>query len=74
MSFTSSINSSVLNYCISDCPIEGQVYQDCHTCPLTCTQLDKICSTQCIPGCGCPESQVIDEQNSKCILLRDCPS
>ena len=40
------------------CPIAGQVFQTCQTCPATCSNPGLICTLQCVPGCGCPSGQV----------------
>ena len=55
------------------CPVEGQVYQDCKTCPVTCSEPDVSCPQQCVAGCGCPEEQVIDEALNKCVNTTECP-
>ena len=56
------------------CPIQGQVFQQCRTCPATCEVPDIACIAICEPGCGCPRRQLIDEQNNKCVARDQCPS
>ena len=56
------------------CPIEGQVFQTCRTCPATCSNPDRICTLACEQGCGCPSGQFIDQVNRRCVSLEDCPS
>ena len=49
------------------------MYQDCKTCPVTCSEPDISCPHQCVAGCGCPEGQVIDEALNKCVNTTECP-
>jgi len=56
------------------CPIQGQVYQRCRTCPATCSKPDLVCTLQCVRGCGCPTGQLIDTINKKCVKPKQCPS
>ena len=59
------------------CKIEGQVYQQCKTCPATCSNPNLLCTLQCEPGCGCPSGQLIDDitdkENPKCVDPIKCP-
>ena len=55
------------------CPIEGQIKQECKTCPATCSEPDLICTKECITGCGCPAGQLIDTSNNKCVEPDECP-
>ena len=57
----------------ASCPISGQVFQRCKSCPATCSQPDKICIALCEPGCGCPDGQLIDEANNVCVPQNQCP-
>ena len=57
----------------SRCSVKGQVYQECRTCPATCSEPNKICTADCRPGCGCPPGQVIDEKKNKCVPTSSCP-
>ncbi|XP_065920539.1 uncharacterized protein [Dysidea avara] len=59
--------------CRNSCPIKGQVFQQCRTCPATCTKPDLICILLCKPGCGCPPGQLIDTINKKCVKPSQCP-
>lgn len=58
----------------SQCPIRGQVFQRCKSCPATCSDPNKICIAVCQAGCGCPNGQVIDEKKQQCVLARQCTS
>lgn len=64
----------LLLFCFTDCPIKGQVFQECRTCPATCKLPDILCSHLCMPGCGCPPGQLIDEEKQKCVTPNKCPS
>ena len=55
------------------CPVEGQVFQRCRTCPATCSNRDLVCTLDCVPGCGCPPGQLIDTVNNKCVRPDQCP-
>ena len=60
------------------CEIEGQVNQQCKTCPATCSNPTLVCTLQCEPGCGCPHGQLIDDditddENPKCVDPEECP-
>ena len=57
-----------------DCPIEGQEYQLQASCPKTCDNPHLLCTTEDLPGCGCPNNQVIDETNNRCVHIDNCPS
>ena len=57
-----------------DCPIEGQEYQQHVSCPKTCDNPHLLCTTEDLPGCGCPNNQVIDETNNRCVHIDNCPS
>ncbi|XP_019849765.1 PREDICTED: papilin-like [Amphimedon queenslandica] len=56
------------------CPIAGQVFQRCRSCPATCSNPNRICTLECRPGCGCPPGHVIDEANKRCVPLDKCPT
>ena len=64
-------------YLTEECPIEGQEFQECQSCPQTCEQLASgeltVCPLVCKPGCGCPAGQYIDEENQRCVAAEDCP-
>lgn len=59
------------------CETQGQVYQECKTCPATCSNPNLLCTLQCEPGCGCPVGQLIDDitdkENAKCVDPKKCP-
>ncbi|XP_065913510.1 keratin-associated protein 16-1-like [Dysidea avara] len=55
------------------CPIQGQVFQRCKTCPATCTNPGLVCTLQCQPGCGCPPGKLIDVTNNRCVQPSQCP-
>ena len=59
---------------ISDCSIEGQVYQKSDTCTHTCTTHHYIIAQDNLPSCFCPNGQVIDEGKEHCEYLQDYPS
>ncbi|KAG9493238.1 hypothetical protein GDO78_001246 [Eleutherodactylus coqui] len=53
-------------------------YHSCGTaCPLSCTNLSrppKICTMQCVIGCGCKGGYVLlDAKNKTCVHPQDCP-
>ena len=58
----------------SDCPIEGQTYQENNDCPGTCKNPHPICVSDSYTGCSCPRGQVSDETNKHCVDIKDCPS
>ena len=58
---------------VIDCTIDGQVYQQSRTCPRTCSNPDVYCDGN-VPGCGCPQGQLIDEDINRCVYPNDCPS
>jgi len=51
----------------SSCTIQGAVFQECKTCPATCTNPGLVCTSQCQRGCGCPPGQLIDVINNRCV-------
>ena len=57
-----------------ECPIDGQVFQECKTCPATCDNPLIECPAVCRPGCGCPFGQVIDTTNNRCVHPKRCPT
>ena len=57
-----------------NCPIKGQVFQQCRTCPATCDNPGLICTQECRSGCGCPPGQFIDERSNRCVPANQCPS
>ena len=58
---------------LGSCPVEGQVYKDCKGCPSTCDNPIVPCQPACVPGCGCPDGQVIDTEANKCVHPSQCP-
>ena len=57
----------------TDCPIEGQVYQECASCVATCSRPFPICpSRKCTSGCACPAGQVVDTVNKRCVSILRC--
>ena len=64
------------DYCFPEpeCPIVGQVYDECGSaCPATCANPDPQCTAVCSPGCHCPVGQVIDEESESCVAVEKCP-
>ena len=61
----------LLNCCLLDldCSIEGQIYKTSETCSRTCTILHLHCTIDCVPGCSCPNGQVIDEDKGHCVYF-----
>ena len=57
-----------------ECPIDGQVFQECKTCPATCDNPLIECPAVCRPGCECPFGQVIDTTNNRCVHPNACPT
>ena len=57
------------------CSVEGATYSECGAaCPLTCLTPAILCLIQgCFPGCTCPDGQLIDEVNNRCVPLEQCP-
>ncbi|XP_065887926.1 matrilin-2-like isoform X3 [Dysidea avara] len=57
------------------CVIDGQeCVETCVTaCPPTCENPEpKSCTAECIVGCQCPNGTVLDEENNKCVMKKDC--
>ena len=50
------------------------MFQECKTCPATCTNPGLVCTLQCQRGCGCPPGQLIDVTNNKCVQPILCPN
>lgn len=40
-------------------------------CLKTCTDSEKVCPTDCTPGCNCPDGYVFS--NGSCITVQECP-
>jgi len=63
-----------------ECPIEGQIREDCASpasCHRTCDNLGEniLCPSVCVNnGCECPAGTVIDEDKEKCVAPRECQS
>ena len=59
------------------CPIPGQVFKqqgvNCPGNPATCENPFPACPFTIEPGCECRTGQVIDEENNRCVVLRQCP-
>jgi len=57
------------------CSVEGATYSECGAaCPPTCLTPAILCLIQgCFPGCTCPDGQLIDEVNNRCVPLEQCP-
>lgn len=55
------------------CPINGEDFQACRSCPATCFNPGLLCIAQCIPGCGCPSGQLINTLNNTCVDPEQCP-
>ena len=49
------------------------MFQECKTCPATCTNPGLVCTQQCQQGCGCPPGQLIDVTNNRCVQPILCP-
>ncbi|XP_071493504.1 mucin-6-like, partial [Diadema antillarum] len=52
----------------------GQVVSQC-VCPRTCRNIHSlVCGDDdCEEGCQCPEGQVLDEWNERCVAPKNCP-
>ncbi|KAL5505928.1 hypothetical protein EMCRGX_G007474 [Ephydatia muelleri] len=71
--------------CVETCPLlpircpNGFVFARCLSCgnrPLTCDDHElTLCSGICLPGCDCPEGQVLDLTAGKCVSkeCQKCP-
>ena len=60
---------------VARCVIDGQeCVETCVTaCPPTCENPEpKSCTAECIVGCQCPNGTVLDEENNKCVMKKDC--
>ena len=73
LKFHSLLLDAVGTTAASVCPIAGQEFQQCRTCPATCDNPNLICTLQCQPGCGCPSGELIDEENNRCVKSEKCP-
>ena len=60
---------------MSDCP-PGEVFHECRVCPRTCAELtnESLCTTVCERGCGCPEGELFNEEENRCVSIDECPS
>lgn len=57
------------------CEHEGEEYSLCaSSCRPTCENPTPFCFTVCSPGCTCPPGLILDESQSRCINVNDCPS
>ena len=58
------------------CAVEGAVYSECGAaCPPSCLAPFLLCLFEgCFPGCMCPEGQLIDGLNNRCVPREQCPS
>ena len=56
------------------CAVEGQEFTLCGTaCHPTCDAPNpESCTKQCIIGCQCPRGLILDEENNKCVMKKDC--
>ena len=70
----SRVHSDHVYFTGPTCPVQGQVFQRCKSCPITCTSRNILCREICQPGCGCPAGQIIDEANNRCVPRNQCPS
>uniref|UniRef100_A0A0N5BJT7 TIL domain-containing protein n=1 Tax=Strongyloides papillosus TaxID=174720 RepID=A0A0N5BJT7_STREA len=56
---------------------ENAHFDKCGTsCPLTCSNYfdpPKVCNSDCVVGCQCDKSFVLNEETGKCILAVECP-
>ena len=57
------------------CSVEGAEYSECGgACPPTCLDPYILCLIQgCFPGCACPDGQLMDTVNNRCVPLEACP-
>jgi len=56
---------------------DGKVFNPCGSaCPTTCDTVGEfiVCTEQCSSGCFCPDGQVLNEDDGKCIDPAGCPS
>ena len=61
--------------CPKRCPIKGQVFKRCVTCPwnpFTCANPIHPCVKICLPGCECPNGQVLSQNGKSCVPLEQC--
>ena len=65
--------------CVSNecqrCPFEGQVVKSCVNCPwnpYTCDSHLHPCPLICLPGCECPDDEVLDLKGERCVPLEQC--
>ena len=71
------IFTDVLSCIVSaqQCKNPGEIFNECgSSCAKTCRDLssDTQCNEECIPGCECPENEVLDE-NNRCVPVTKCP-
>jgi len=70
-------DSAFVCFCvlIARCTVEGQeCVEACVTaCPPTCEDPEPVsCTSECVVGCRCPNGTVLDEENNKCVMKKDC--
>lgn len=63
----------MFNHLFSDCPIEGQTYQEHKDCPASCKNPRPNCASDSYFGCNCLHGQVSDETNKRCVDIKECP-
>ncbi|PFX24104.1 BMP-binding endothelial regulator protein-like isoform X1 [Stylophora pistillata] len=73
-----TVNWGRKNSCGVSCK-GGAVFDDCApVCQRTCDNKDDVSvpcpSSSCVPGCRCPAGTVWNNQRTKCIAKRKCPS
>ena len=59
---------------IVKCTVEDQEFTMCGTaCPPTCEAPNPgLCTEQCVIGCQCPKGLILDEENDRCVMKKDC--
>lgn len=61
---------------VLDCSVEGMMFNECMTCPRTCSEVASnsilSCSEYCKAGCQCTNGKVFDELTSSCVDSRNC--
>ena len=74
--YTLSMQHACLILTHAACPIPGQVFKpqgvNCPGNPATCENPFPACPLPIKPGCECPTGQVIDEENNRCVFLKQC--
>lgn len=57
------------------CQNAGEIFKECGSaCERTCRDLarDVQCSEECIPGCQCPDGQLLNDEK-RCVPIVQCP-